>query len=368
MPREHVAEIFVRQARACERLGSPLYAALMARAAGDVRDGGPCAQVLAGHLDTAAEDALPLRLFGAVHALALTGRAPALAAHYPSAGGQAPEPRHADEAWAAFREAVDAEREWIADWLERPPQTNEVGRASLLLAGLLYAVPTAQLPVRLFELGSSAGLNLRAEQFRYAADGYAWGPVDSPVLLTDAWEGGVPDWLAEGAARHQALRIVERRGCDPSPIDPLSAEGSLALRSYVWADQPRRLKRLDGALRIAAKVPATVEAAGAAEFLSGVDLEPGTLTVVWHSVMRQYVPREEWRAVRRELDRLAAASGPEAGFAAIAFEPREDDADAGPGTGEPDFRLTVRCGSGPEEVLATAHPHGLPARWWRARE
>ncbi|ONK16019.1 DUF2332 domain-containing protein [Streptomyces sp. MP131-18] len=351
MPREHVAEIFAQQSRSCARLGSPLYAALMSRAADDVRMGGPCAAAVAEHPDTVVDDALPLRLFGAVHALALTGRAPDLAAHYPSTGGTF---GRADAAWPAFRAVVAAEPEWIGDWLRRPPQTNEVGRASLLLAGLLYAVPSAQLPVRLFELGSSAGLNLRAEQFRYVAGDFAWGPVDSSVLLADAWDGAVPDWLLAGAARHQALRIVERRGCDPSPIDPLSADGSLALRAYVWPDQTARLERLDGALRIAAKVPATVEAAGAAEFLSEMDLEPGTLTVLWHSVMRQYVPAAEWAAVERELDRLARASGPDAGFAVVSFEPSDGGAE---------FRLSVRSGTGPVQMLATAHPHGLPARW-----
>ncbi|RKN03707.1 DUF2332 domain-containing protein [Streptomyces radicis] len=355
MPREPVARIFAQQAEACARLGSPLYAALLERAADDIREGGPCAAVLAGYEEGAWGDALPLRLTGAVHALALTGRAPGLAEHYPSAGGVFSAERPY-AAWPAFREVVAAESEWIREWLRRPPQTNEVGRANLLLAGLLYAVPSAQLPVRLFELGSSAGLNLRAEQFRYTAGDFAWGPPDSTVRLSDAWDGEVPDWLRMGAERHQALRIVERRGCDLTPIDPLSADGSLALRAYVWPDQRDRFARLDGALSIAAKVYATVESAGAAEFLSAVELEPGTLTVVWHSVMRQYVPADEWAAVERELDRLAAASGPDAGFAVIRFEPGEVEGTRG-------FWLSVRSDKGPERPLALAHPHGVPARW-----
>ncbi|WP_049579301.1 DUF2332 domain-containing protein [Streptomyces sp. SBT349] len=355
MPREHVARIFAQQAGACGRLGSPLYAALLERTAEDIRAGGPCAAAVAGYEGLALDDALPLRLMGAVHALALTGRAPELAAHYPSVGGTFT-PEAPEEAWAAFRALVAAKREWVGDWLRRPPQTNEVGRSTLLLAGLLHIVPSAQLPVRLFELGSSAGLNLRTEQFRYSAGDFFWGPADSPVQLTDAWTGPVPDWLWAGAERHQALRIVERRGCDPSPIDPLSADGSLALRAYVWPDQPERLARLDGALRIAAKVPATVEAANAAEFLSAVELEHGTLTVVWHSVMRQYVPAAEWAEVERELARLAASATEEAGFAVLAFEPRDVE-------GTHAFWLSVRSGAGPERLLATAHPHGLPARW-----
>ncbi|WP_052852744.1 DUF2332 domain-containing protein [Streptomyces avicenniae] len=357
MPREHVAQVFSRQAEACARLGSPLYGALLARAAQDIRDGGPCAGAVLGHEDSAPDDALPLRFMAAVHSLALTGRAPALAGHLPSTGGTF-DPERPEAAWPALLETVSGHPEWIADWLTRPPQTNEVGRAHLLVAGLLYAVPSAQRPIRLFELGSSAGLNLRAEQFRYSSDDFAWGPVDSAVQLTGTWEGPVPDWLRTGAQQHQALRIVERRGCDPTPIDPLSSDGALALRAYVWPDQVARMRRLDGALAIAAKVPATVEAAGAAEFLSAVDLEPGTLTVVWHSVMQQYVGADEWALVRRELDRLAASATEEAGFAYLSFEPREGDA----------FRLTLRDGAEPERLLATARPHGLPARWPDAPE
>lgn len=165
----------------------------------------------------------------------------------------------------------------------------------------------------------------------------------------------MPDWLRAGAARVPRLRIVERRGCAPAPVDPLSPEGSLALRAYVWPDQWERAARLAGALRVAAGVPATVAAVGAADFLAGVTLKPGTWTVVWHSVMRQYVPAVEWRRVERELDRLAAASGPDAGFAHVAFEP-------GRVAGEDAFWLTVRRGGEAERVLASARPHGLPAR------
>ncbi|GAA1907257.1 DUF2332 domain-containing protein [Streptomyces sodiiphilus] len=354
MPTEQVARVFSQQAGACTRLGSPLYGALLERAAQDVREGGPCAAAVAGHEEADVSAAVPLRLLGAVHALALAGRAPDVAAHYPSTGGVF-DPGRPDAAWPAVREAVAGEPDWIGEWMTRPPQTNEVGRANLLLAGLLYAVPAPQTPVRLFELGASAGLNLRADQFRCTADGFAWGPQDSPVLLESAWRGPVPSWLSEGGRRHEHLRVVERRGCDTDPVDPVSAEGSLALRAYVWPDQTDRMARLEGALKVAAKVPATVEAAGAEEFLAGIRLEPGTFTVVWHSVMRQYVPGERWEQVERQLERLAAAAGPDAGFAVVRFEPQG----VAPAAGR--FRATVRVAGEPERELADAQPHGLPA-------
>lgn len=353
MTRERAAVRFGRQATACGELGSPLYGQLIRRAAEDIRAGGPCADAIAGYEEAPWSDAIALRLFGGVHALALTGRAPGLAAHYPSTGGTF-EPGHPDAAWPEFRNTVAGDMEWVRDWMTRPPQTNEVGRANLLIAGLLAALERYPLPVRLFELGASAGLNLRAEQFRCTAEGFAWGPKDSPVTLDHAWSGAVPGWLTQAAERHPSVAVVERRGCDPTPIDPLSPDGALALRAYVWPDQSARLARLEGALKAATKTPADVLATGAADFLSTIEPCEGTLTVVWHSVMRQYVPPQEWARAERELDRIAAASGPEAGFAHIAFEPR------GAADGSP-LRLAVRLGDDAGTELAAALPHGLPA-------
>lgn len=138
-------------------------------------------------------------------------------------------------------------------------------------------------------------------------------------------------------------------------MDPGPPGGSLALRAYVWPDQSARHARLAGALRLARAVPAEVTATGAADFLRGLSLRDGTLTVVWHSVMRQYVPREEWDRVRGELDRLAADSGPRRAFLHLAFEPERVGE-------ERPFRLTAWLNGEPAVTLAYAAPHGLPAR------
>lgn len=345
---------FELQAKACDKLGSPLYGVLLRVVADDIDNRGACAAILDGYESVGFDSALPLRLLAGVHALVLSGAVDELASFYPSSRASLPSLDLAD-AWIPFRQAVIDHPEWIRDWLSRPPQTNDVGRAVPLLAGLLAAVDTNPLPVRLLELGASGGLNLRADYFRWDSGDIGWGPEGSPVSIADAWRGRVPHWLVGAVRRHPRITVIERRGCDPTPLDPLSSRDSLALRSYVWPDQRARAARLDGALRLAEKIPVDIAVTGAREFLAATELETGTLTVVWHSVMRQYVEADEWRAVTAELDRLAAASHSNAGFAWVGFEPQNNSDDRN------GFRLTARIGRSDPVVLARAMPHGVPA-------
>jgi Uncharacterized protein conserved in bacteria (DUF2332) len=98
-PLARTARLLSGQGRICRELGSPLYGDLLPWAAADLLDGGPTAAVLDGYLSEPGSSALALRMLGAVHALALTGQAPDLAAFYPSAGGTASPGADGAAAW-----------------------------------------------------------------------------------------------------------------------------------------------------------------------------------------------------------------------------------------------------------------------------
>ena len=341
----HVRE----QARACDDLGSPFYAQLLERVAEDIEAGGPAATVLAGHENDPGPSALALRLLGTVHRMVLAGEAPELARHYPSAGGDG----DAAASWEPFRDVLLTRADDVVAGLASPPQTNEVGRAAALLGGLLHEVGDGELPVRLWEIGASGGLNLRADRFSYAATGGAvWGPP-SPVRLDPAWES-----LPPGPG---SLWVVERVGGDLSPVDPTTRDGELRLASYVWPDQLERLRRLRAAVEVARDHPARLMRAGAAELLAGLSLSEGTVTVVWHSIMWQYLAADERTAVLARLEELGAVATPASPLVHVAFEPRRLDA------GEP-HRFVVatrRWPGGQERVLGQAPPHGVPVTWGR---
>jgi hypothetical protein len=336
------------QAEACAVLGSPFYATILERLAEDAGAGGVTARVLAGHENDPVDSILTLRLLGGVHRRVLAGLEPALAAHYPSTDGDG----DAEAAVAPLLAVLETQTDELGEGLTRPPQTNEVGRAAPLVGALWHLQSIRALPVRLFEIGASAGLNLLADRFRFETEGHVSGPAESPVVFRDAWRGATPSAGLQ-------LDVVERLGCDRSPVDPVSDDGALTLMSYVWPDQAERLDRLRGALALAREVPVHVARESAGDFVAALEPVEGTWTVVWHSVMWMYLEEGERETVLAQLDRAGAEAGERSPLAHIGLEapgltPKSGNA----------FEVSVRTWpGGPERVLGHAPAHGLPVDW-----
>jgi hypothetical protein len=326
------------QSVACGYVGSPLYEDLLARAADDYDEGGPTRDLLAGHEGDPKDSALALRMMGAVHRLVLEGELPDLARRYRSEEGDG------DSTWAAFRAALAERLADLRPLVERPVQTNEVGRCAALLPGFLDVAERTGLPLRLLEVGASAGLNLRWSEYGYEAEGFAWGRADSPMRIGFELSGGeIPSVPAT---------VAERAGCDASPVDPTTEEGRLTLLSYVWPDQAARMERVHAALELAAGDPVAVERAGAVEWAVARLARParGLATVVYHSVVMQYLSepeREEFAAVVVEAGERADADAP---LAWLRMEPDGERAA---------IRLAIWPG-GEDRLLARAGYHGTP--------
>lgn len=299
--RPGIRALFRDIAESCSSLGAPTYADL-ALCVAEWADVEPLRTLLAPYADARIGDMVPLRLLGAAHRLALTRQAPELALFLPTAGGTAP---HDEDSRAmcrrAFLAAIDQHRDAIAAALARIPQTNEVGRASGL-AGLLRRVEAGfGLPVRLHEIGCSAGLSLRVD------------------ALVEA--GAIPIERAEWGA---LPRIVERSGCDLFPVDPSSTEDRTYLTSFVWPDHVERFERLRAALDIAGRIDATIVAEDALEDVRRLRLRPGTALVVWHSAMWMYLSPDERAAIETALGDLGAQADAHSPLVHIGLEPLQD--------------------------------------------
>jgi len=326
---DRLARRLRRQAAWCSELESPLYASLLEAAADDLESNGPTGEILEGFADEPGAAAMALRLLGALHRLVLDDTLPELARHYPSTGGDG-DPA---AAWRLFRLALVEHRKTIRELLSSGCQTNEVGRSAALLGGFLEVAHRTGLPLRILEIGASAGLNLRWDRYRYESAGGAWGDPAAGVRFQHSFDVAPP--------LNRAASVAERMGCDLHPIDPTTDDGALALRSFVWADQLGRLAQLDGAIDVARELPVEVERMDAAKFLERelARPRPDVATVVFHSVFMQYVEEPD-------RQRIGAALGSSDAFH-LRMEPDEST-----------FEIRLN-----DELLGTARAHGTHVRW-----
>jgi hypothetical protein len=326
------------QSDACGYLGSRLYEGLLRRAAEDYEAEGPTRRVLEGHEGDPGGSALALRLMGASQRLALEGAAPELAEVYASTD------RDEEREWEAFRAVLEQHRERLRALVELPVQTNEVGRCAALLPGFLAVARETELPLRLLEVGASAGLNLLWDEYRYEAEGFEWGGEEAPLTIGFELRGGA---IAGGD-----VDVDGRAGCDSTPVDPRTEDGRLTLLSYCWPDQAERMGRLRSALDLAARQPRLVERAEGAAWAAArlAEPAPGKATVLFHSVVMQYLgddERERFEDTVRDAGGTATAEAP---FAWLRMEPDGDRAEV---------RLTIWPG-GEDRRLLRAGYHGTP--------
>jgi len=343
-PRRVLGRRLGERARYCLARGSMLYGELLQGSARDVLGGGPCWEVLRGHEGDPAGSALAMRFMASVHRLVLQGRAGEVAEYYPSVGGDRPPAAALNSFLHSVDEHVDDLRRLVND----PVQTNEVGRCAALLGGFLLVAHESGLPLRLLELGASAGLNLRWDRYRYVGSGLSWGDPTSSVVI---------EWALRLGAPHVDVTplIVERRGCDLHPLDPTSAEGRIRLMSYIWPDQLWRLRLLRRALDLSRTLGVEVDRANAPDWVASRlrESRPYTATVVYHSIVMQFLSRRERRRVHDIIERAGRAATPESPLAWLRME----------GGGKMKEVLVTSWPGGRERRLASAGLYGRPIQW-----
>ena len=344
-----IAAAFARQAKFCRLFAAPLTAAVSEAAALAFDGSSATGRAVLAWPGEPMVDALVMRVTGGCNALVRAGRAPELARLYPPADV----PTAQALATALRAVLADPVRDAVLlTWLAGPPQTNEVARSGVLMPGLMTIAAATHLPLRLFELGCSAGLNLNLDRFGYDLGGVAAGDAAATVQLAPAWTGPPPP--------SAPVTVVARRGVDLSPLDVADAATAERLLAFVWPDQPERVRRAEAAIALARALPPPIDRGDAAAWVEHhVAPQPGSVGVVFHSVAFQYFPPATQARIAVHLAAAGAAATAEAPIAWLRYE-MEDP-------GKPHFptlRLTLWRGGAPEErLLARAHPHGTFVEW-----
>ena len=264
---EAVANLFRLLADIDYRGASALYERL-------ARDTADDTELLELLLPAAPGDRLPHLLFAAVQYLLL-------------GDGSDPIAVFGSEPYAAFRSwCLDRRSELERLVRTHVVQTNEVGRCSALLPCLATVAERARRPLALVEVGTSAGLNLLFDRYRYVfGPGLETGRGDSEVVLRPRLHGdrvpplSVPD-------------VPWRRGLDRQPVDVADDDATRWLRACIWPEQQWRIELFDRAVALARRDPPTLVAGDVFDSLPAmVRSAPSEAALcVVHTAFLGYVP------------------------------------------------------------------------------
>lgn len=328
------------QAEHCRRLGSPFTAALLDIIAGLLPQRPAWASALLEWPGDPQADALALRVAGALHRAVLENADPELGRAYRA---HRIAPAQADAALAR-------QQDRLAEYLQSPPQTNDPQRAAVLLGGFQVIAARTHRPLAICEIGASAGLNQVWDAYSYIFETWRWCLREpAPLTLRAEWQGGTPP-LAP-------LEVHSRAACDIAPIDLGDEAQCRRLLSYIWADQDARLRRVAAAIAYARAQKVAVERRDAGAFIERqLAARPDNAAfVLYHSIVWQYIPQAEQRAITRAMKQAGRNASEAAPLAWLAFEP----GDARDGA---DLTLTLWPG-GKSTRLAEGDYHGRWVRW-----
>jgi hypothetical protein len=321
---------------------------------------------------------VPNLLLAAVHERVLAGVTHALREYFPSAGGT----RTPDAALPAlFDDFVATQRDALCQSLAtRSTQTNEIGRCAVLWPALCaLARRSGRARLALFDFGSSAGLNLGVDSYRYDYGALTLGATagDDVPLIQCHLVGESSRRALRGLASH-APQVVARIGVDPAAIDVHDAAQVRWLRACLWPHDRVRLARFDRAVQAAQQRGLRVQrcddcAAAIEPWLDGL---PGdVLPVVFNSwvlhyfdpaarqahvqFMRQMVQRRgvAWLSAEGAHIRLGAAPVVQGGDAEVS------DVQLARGSLWWLMQRDAASASPTATLLARSHPHGRWLQW-----
>ena len=349
-----VADAFHNQALYCRANDAPITARVVEAVRGLLANDAPGALLarVCGWSGAPLADALPLRVAGGLHALHLKGEEPALSAIYCG------EP--ADDV-AVIGEAIARREADLLPWLDGPPQTNEAGRSSNFILALMWLAERGLAPhFECLEIGSSAGINLMIDRYRYDLGGVEVGPADAAMAFQPEWRGPPPP--------DRSIAFASLRGCDVAPVDLTDPAQALRLRAYIWPEHHVRFARMDAAIAAATASKPAIVRMNAAEFIEQALAAPqaaGTTRVLMHSIVWQYVPADQQARVSAAMAAAGARATAERPLAWIALEANRT---------VHHHELTVQYwpGGAQRVRLGVAHAHGawleyfaepLPSVW-----
>lgn len=253
---EHLARTFEQFATQQTAGKSPLYE-ILSRAVARTPE------LLDLAADTQPGQPAPNMLFGALHHIIRSGVQHPLTPYF--AGSSTLNEDRAAALLSDFCRQHDAQIRRIIT--TRSVQTNEVNRCAVLFpafAALQHHL--GQRPIKIVDVGASAGLNLLWPRFTYV---YGTRQVTLPAsdpstVLTCEIKGATPPLTLD------VERFTPPLGIELNPVDVTDRDATEWLVSLTWPEQTARMRTLNSALALAAQNPPQILAGQAEDNIARV--------------------------------------------------------------------------------------------------
>ena len=317
--------------------------ALIALAEGDTLCG---ERIASWNPQAVLRDALPLRLAGGLHDLFRREVEPDLGKIY---RGELSDQMAVDSLVGEVVARHDME---LLPWFDSPPQTNEAGRSACFVAALHWLANRITPNFELNEIGSSAGMNLLIDRYRYDLGGVASGPTDAPVTIRPTWNGDSPP--------AHFFTIASIQGCDIQPIQVSDDAAANRLMAYIWPEMPERFERMAAGINMIRTNPVDLVQADAAEFVEARLATPqasATTRVLMHSIVWQYLPDDTQLRIQVLMAIASEAATIDKPLAWISLETNR-------ATFRHELKVSYWPGGSEPVILGEAHAHGLWVNWF----
>jgi hypothetical protein len=264
----------------------------------------------------------PLLLAAALHRLVLNGEYEELRPFYATCGGsfrQTDSPKLRTQILGLLQGEERAK--FIAMLQQQTLQTNEISRGISWLLVLSSRWMVRRTGIALFEIGTSAGLNLLADQYGWEiqADGNLVSLPGEPIVRMELInETKLPYEPVLAAASDIGNSVSVRIGCDLNVPDVRKPSDREMLEAMIWGDNPIRLDRLRRAIRRQEDFlngsRVQLSTGDAIEMVHGVSeeiarrMESGDLVCFFNTIVTCYFNDESYLRLRSEIAK--AFSGP----------------------------------------------------------
>ncbi|MBM6648746.1 DUF2332 domain-containing protein [Bacillus sp. RIT 809] len=246
---------------------------------------------------------IPNLLLGAVHYLLLKGKEHSLKKYYQSLVENAD--INFENAFYQFKDFCRVYREEIISLLQtKLVQTNEVRRCAYLYPSFCYIFNKVNKPLALIEIGTSAGLQLFWDQYRYSyGTDEVYGNINSNVNLTSEIRGeNVPHFLKHSPP------VLERIGLDLHVNNLNDEEDYLWLRALIWPEHKARLELFDQAASLVKNESVRLIEGDGVELLPSIieQISEDAVICIFHTHVANQIPKQVKHALEKQIKEIGA--------------------------------------------------------------